>query len=219
MKEERGTKGLEEDQQKPLLYEDLPSKVKEHFDDMKGKFRAHFRQLIPIETLGKHEKRTYRYLGFILVEYDRDVMRNLKEGMFLAVPNFQCVPDKGKYSFTIFETLRILPRHFGLEGLHIGTYYPFQTAIMVEVAKDWESSDTSTKMVNMEVLPINYNVDVDMDGGEPQIYFVKQWTNPIPGARVWLLGETLLLKLYNGDIPEKIYNLDLSLQVQNKMEA
>lgn len=218
-------RGLEEKHKLPL-YEDLPLEIKKYFDDMNGKFRAYFRQLVPIETIRRREKRTYGYLGFILVEYDRDVMRNLKEGMFLVAPNFQCNPVKGRYSFTIFETLRILPRHFGLEGLHVGTYYPFQTAIMAEVAKDWETTDTSTKMVSIEVLPINYDINLVIDKNENKlrISFEKQWTNPILGAKVWLLGETLLLKLYNGSIPESVYKLkldedDILTKLKNEISA
>jgi hypothetical protein len=103
------------------------------FTDFDGKFKARLAAVMPRFFSGGDDSKvtgtSARYQCRIKIEYQKDLMGLLEEGMLLAVKNFKPA-DAGVQRFTLMEISRVWPEHFGLRGLSDHGYYPMQFEII-----------------------------------------------------------------------------------------
>jgi hypothetical protein len=90
------------------------------FTDFNGKFHARLAAVVPRSFGGGEESKvtgtSARYLCRVKIEYQKDLMGLLEEGMLLAVKNFKQAGE-GSERLTLMEISRVWPEHFGLRGL------------------------------------------------------------------------------------------------------
>ena len=174
-----------------------------YFTDFDGRFVARLssvsavrRSEAPSEATGISAK----YECKIKVEYQRDLMGLLEEGMLLAVRNFKSSRHGGR-RFTLLEVSRIGPEHYGLRGLPDHAYYPYQFEIIQQSVKDWETDDRATMMIQLSAIPLNYDLIIDEGGG---IHYVKGFTYPVIAERVYILNRDTVHQMYNRVILERM---------------
>jgi len=138
------------------------------FTDFDGKFRARLAAVIPRFFGGEADSKvtgtSARYQCRIKIEYQKDLMGLLEEGMLLAVRNFKQAGEGAK-RYTLMEISRVWPEHFGLRGLSDHGYYPMQFEIIEQSEDDWQTDDTSTMMIQINAIPINYDLVMRSKGG------------------------------------------------------
>ena len=112
------------------------------FTDFEGRFHGRLSAVIPkraqIPVESKLAGISARYDCRVKVEYQRDLMGLLEEGMLLAVKNFK---EGGDERCSLMEVSRIWPEHFGLRGLSEHGYYPMQFEIIEQSEADWGTND------------------------------------------------------------------------------
>lgn len=140
-----------------------------------------------------------RYECRIKVEYHKDVMGLIEEGMLVAVRNFKSTSTHQRYSLMVIS--RIWPEHYGLKGLTDHSYYPMQFEIIQQSVNDWDTSDKSTMMVQISALPINYDLILDVDK-EPR--YEKGFTYPVVAAEALILNREMISHMYNQRILAKL---------------
>src|SRR3989442_15255890 len=140
-----------------------------------------------------------RYECRIKVEYHKDIMGLIEEGMLVAVRNFKSNPKDQRHSLMVIS--RVWPDHYGLKGLSENSYYPMQFEIIQQSVRDWETSDKSTMMVQIIALPINYDLLIDGDG-EPK--YEKGFSYPVIAAEANILNRDMISHMYNKRILAKI---------------
>ncbi len=177
--------------------------VRTYFTDFDGKFRARLAAVIPRFFGGGADSKvsgtSARYQCRVKIEYQKDLMGLLEEGMLLAVRNFkQASEDAERY--TLMEISRVWPEHFGLRGLSDHGYYPMQFEIIEQSEGDWQTDDTSTMMIQIDAIPINY--DLIMKGSEFE--FVKGFSYPVVGSHAYLLNSTMINCMYNKQITDQL---------------
>jgi hypothetical protein len=150
------------------------------------------------QTEGRFAGISARYHCIVKIEYQSEIMRLLEEGMLLAVRNFKSVPGSGR--FTLLEISKILPEHYGLRGLSDQSYYPMQFEIIEQAVPDWLTDDRSTMIVQVNSIPINYDLITGQDGPE----FVKGFSFPVPGEEALVLSSKMIDKMYNESVLEKM---------------
>ncbi|HDM05687.1 MAG TPA: ATP-binding protein [Candidatus Aenigmarchaeota archaeon] len=132
--------------------------------------------------------------------------------MILAVRNFK---SKGGERYTLMEVSRFWPEHFGLKGVSDSLYYPIQREIIEQSAKDWDKSDSSTMMIRINAVPLNYDLVIE----ENDLEFEKGWTFPIIGEEVKILNERAIGYLFNKGVLTKLLRKDkVSLEDWKKCE-
>ena len=141
-----------------------------------------------------------RYQCRIKVEYQKDLMGLLEEGMLLAVKNFKQAL-LGEERYTLMEISRVWPEHFGLRGLSDHGYYPMQFEIIEQSEADWLTDDRSTMMIQIDAIPINYDLVI---GGNCDYKFVKGFSYPVVGSPVYILNGEMINRMYNQKITEKL---------------
>ena len=133
------------------------------FTDFNGRFRARLAAVVPRYFGGgegtKVTGTSARYQCRVKLEYQKDLMGLLEEGMLLAVRNFKQA-SSGAKRYTLMEISRVWPEHFGLRGLSDHGYYPMQFEIIEQSEDDWQTDDTSTMMIQIDAIPINYDLIV-----------------------------------------------------------
>jgi hypothetical protein len=143
------------------------------FTNFDGKFHARLAAVIPRYFGGAEETKlsgtSARYQCRIKVEYQKDLMGLLEEGMLLAVKNFKHAGQESE-RFTLMEISRVWPEHFGLRGLSDHGYYPMQFEIIEQSEEDWQTDDKSTMMIQIDAIPINYDLIVN---SQCEFEFVK----------------------------------------------
>jgi uncharacterized protein len=173
-----------------------------YFTDFDGRFKARLAAVTPaFMPAATHELTgiSARYDCRIKVEYHKDVMSLIEEGMLVAVRNFKSNLKEQRYSLMVIS--RIWPEHYGLKGLSEHSYYPMQFEIIQQSVNDWDTSDKSTMMVQISALPINY--DLVLDGnGEPK--YEKGFTYPVIAAEAHILNRDMISHMYNQRILAKI---------------
>jgi len=172
------------------------------FTDFSGKFRARLAAVIP-RSLGtgtdsKVTGTTARYQCRIKIKYQKDLMGLLEEGMLLAVKNFKRT-NQGLERYTLMEISRVWPEHFGLRGLSDHGYYPMQFEIIEQSEEDWQTNDTSTMMIQIDSIPINYDL-VLRNKGEAD--FIKGFSYPVVGSNAYLLNSEMINRMYNKRITD-----------------
>jgi len=124
----------------------------------------------------------------------------LEEGMLLAVKNFKPA-EVGAERYTLMEISRVWPEHFGLRGLSDHGYYPMQFEIIEQSEADWQSNDTSTMMIQIDAIPINYDLIIR---GDCDFEFVKGFSYPVVGSPIFLLSSEMINRMYNKKIAAEL---------------
>jgi len=141
-----------------------------------------------------------RYQCRVKIEYQKDLMGLLEEGMLVASKNFKHA-DANTERFTLMEISRVWPEHFGLRGLSDHGYYPMQFEIIEQSEEDWQTNDTSTMMIQIDAIPINYDLII---GGDCKFEFVKGFSYPVVGSSIYVLNSDMINRMYNQKIAEKL---------------
>jgi len=177
---------------------------REYFTDFDGRFRGRLSAVIPqrfgVPTESKFAGISARYECRIKVEYQKDLMGLLEEGMLLAVRNFRA-PGKGGERYTLMEVSRVWPEHFGLRGLSDQGYYPMQFEIIEQSEADWKTDDHATMMVQIGAIPVNYDL-VLSDEGETD--FEKGFSYPVVASEAHILNSRMINHMYNHRIVQKL---------------
>lgn len=180
-----------------------PAEDKKYFTDFDGRFIARLGAVIPVrrsETPSETTGISSKYDCRIKVEYQKDLMSLLEEGMLAAVRNFKSGQNNGK-RFTLLEISRIGPEHFGLTGLSSHSYYPYQFEIIQQSVEDWATDDKSTMMIQLSTIPLNHDLIV---GGNGDAEYVKGFTYPVVGEIVRILNKDTIHQMYNKSILERM---------------
>jgi hypothetical protein len=182
----------------------LDEHQRNYFVDFDSRFKARLSAVIPTRTpegaIGKTLGASARYACEIKVEYHRDLMRLVEEGMLLATRNFKSMPgSEGR--FTLTEISRIHPEHYGLRGLSDQSYYPMQFEIIQQSVSDWDSNDKSTMMIQITSIPINYDLIIKPD---QQPEYVRGFSYPIVAEHAYLLNKDMINRMYNKRILDKL---------------
>ena len=171
------------------------------FTDFEGKFHARLAAVMPRYAGGdggdsKVTGTSARYQCRVKIEYQKDLMGLLEEGMLLAVKNFKPTSE-GAERFTLMEISRVWPEHFGLSGLSNHGYYPMQFEIIEQSEEDWQTDDKSTMMIQIDAIPINY--DLIIKGG-CTFEFAKGFSYPVVGSPILVLNSAMINHMYNQKI-------------------
>ncbi|MCW4003094.1 MAG: ATP-binding protein [Candidatus Bathyarchaeota archaeon] len=175
------------------------------FTDFEGKFHARLAAVMPRYAGGdggdsKVTGTSARYQCRVKIEYQKDLMGLLEEGMLLAVKNFK--PScEGAERYTLMEISRVWPEHFGLSGLSNHGYYPMQFEIIEQSAEDWQTDDKSTMMIQIDAIPINY--DLIIKNG-CTFEFVKGFSYPVVGSPIFVLNSEMINRMYNQKIAAQL---------------
>jgi uncharacterized protein len=172
------------------------------FTDFSGKFHARLAAVVPRSFGGGEDSKvtgtSARYQCRVKIEYQKELMGLLEEGMLLAVKNFKQIGE-GSERFTLMEISRVWPEHFGLRGLSDQGYYPMQFEIIEQSEADWQTDDKSTMMIQIDAVPINYDLFVD---GLCDFKFEKGFSYPVVGSSVYLLSSDMINRMYNKKITD-----------------
>ncbi len=169
------------------------------FTDFDGKFNGRLSAVIPRMTVAESKFVSAKYDCRVKVEYQKDLMGLLEEGMLLAVGNFK--PCGSGERYTLMEVSRVWPEHFGLRGLRDSSYYPMQFEIIQQSEGDWETNDRSTMMIQISSIPINYDLFLN-EGGECE--FKKGFSYPVIASEAYILNSTMINRMYNQTIVDKM---------------
>jgi DNA helicase HerA-like ATPase len=174
------------------------------FTDFDGKFRARLAAVVPRSFGGGEEAKvtgtSARYQCRVKIEYQRDLMGLLEEGMLLAVKNFKRVVANSE-RYTLMEISRVWPEHFGLRGLSDHGYYPMQFEIIEQSEEDWQTDDTSTMMIQIDAIPINYDLIIS---GDCKFEFAKGFSYPVVGSPIYVLNSEMINRMYNQKIAARL---------------
>ncbi len=180
----------------------LEEKPSNYFTDFGGRFRARLSSVTPVfMPVATHELTgtSSRYECRVKVEYHKDIMGLIEEGMLVAVRNFKSNDKQQRYSLMVIS--RVWPEHYGLKGLSEHSYYPMQFEIIQQSVNDWETSDKSTMMVQISALPINYDLITD---SRPEPKYEKGFSYPVIAAEALVLSRELIGHMYNQRIVTKL---------------
>ncbi len=174
------------------------------FTDFSRKFHARLSHVIPRYFAGGEESKfagmSARYEGRIKVEYQKDLMGLLEEGMLIAVKNFKQT-EKDTERYTLMEVSRVWPEHFGLRGLSDHGYYPMQFEIIEQSEADWQTNDKATMMIQISSIPINYDLTLAQ---QDECKFIKGFSYPIVASEAYILNSQLINRMYNQKITKKM---------------
>jgi len=180
----------------------LEVELSRHFTDLDHRFDARLSAVLAVrraevsaETTGFSAKYECR----VKVQYQKDLMGLLEEGMLLAVRNFKAKKHDNK-RFTLLEISRIGPEHFGLRGLSDTSYYPYQFEIIEQSMSDWDTDDKATMIIQISAIPLNY--DLIINGNDQQ--YVKGFTYPVVGERVFILSKSTIHRMYNRQLLQEL---------------
>ena len=180
----------------------LEEKTSRYFTDFDGRFRARLSHVTPaFIPAATHELTgtSSRYDCRIKVEYNKDIMGLIEEGMLVAVRNFKSSQRQRRHSLMVVS--RVWPEHYGLKGLSESSYYPMQFEIIQQSVKDWDTSDKSTMMVQISAIPINYDLIIDGDA-EPK--YERGFSYPVIAAEAQILNRDMIGHMYNQRILAKL---------------
>jgi hypothetical protein len=184
------------------------------FTNFDNRFNARLAAVIPRFFASTEDTKlagtSARYQGRIKVEYQKDLMALLEEGMLLAVRNFKQA-EKGSERYTLMEMSRVWPEHFGLRGLSDHGYYPMQFEIIEQSEEDWQTNDKTTMMIQIDAIPINYDLILDE---KCEFTFVKGFSYPVVGCPCYVLNSAMINRIYNQKIAEKL-GVDASKTVED----
>ena len=176
------------------------------FTDFEGKFKARLSAVIPshIMTTSENAPISAKYDCRIKVQYHKDIMSLLEEGMIFAVKNFKnkLEANKVKDRYTLLVASRIWPEHYGLRAISDHTYYPMQFEVIEQSVTDWDTDDKSTMMIQISAIPVNYDLVVNNNANDSFSY-VKGFSYPLIGDEVYLLNANTVMEMYNRKVLDK----------------
>ena len=176
------------------------------FTDYNGKFKARLSAVIPAQasTVSENAPISAKYNCRIKVQYHKDIMSLVEEGMIFAVRNFRTkIQDDQVFDrYTLLVASRIWPDHYGLKAISDHTYYPMQFEVIEQSVTDWDTEDMSTMMIQISAIPVNY--DLVLDSQSSSYKYVKGFSYPIIGDEVFLLNANTVMEMYNRKIIEKM---------------
>ena len=174
------------------------------FTDFNGRLHARLAAVVPRFFGGGDDSKvtgtSARYQCRVKIEYQKDLMGLLEEGMLLAVKNFKHA-EENVARYTLMEISRVWPEHFGLRGLSDHGYYPMQFEIIEQSEEDWQTNDTSTMMIQIDAIPINYDLIIR---GDCDFEFVKGFSYPVVGSSIYILSSEMINRMYNQKISEEL---------------
>ena len=174
------------------------------FTNFNSKFHARLSQVIPRQFGAAEESKfagmSARYECRIKVEYQKELMGLLEEGMLVAVKNFKPT-EKDTERYTLMEISRVWPEHFGLRGLSDHGYYPMQFEIIEQSEADWQTNDKATMMIQISAIPINYDLTLNQDN---ECKFIKGFSYPLIASEAHILNSQMINRMYNQKITEKL---------------
>jgi DNA helicase HerA-like ATPase len=109
------------------------------------------------------------------------------------------------------EVSRVWPEHFGLRGLSDHGYYPMQFEIIEQSEDDWQTDDTSTMMIQIDAIPINYDLILN---SKCEFRFEKGFSYPVAGSPCRVLNSEMINRMYNQKIAEQL-GVDTSKTVED----
>jgi uncharacterized protein len=180
------------------------------FTDFDGRFKGRLSAVIParIENTSENAPISAKYDCRIKVEYHKDIMSLVEEGMILAIKNFKSKFNNQQSNinrFSLFVISRIWPDHYGMRGLSDSTYYPMQFEVIEQSVVDWDTDDKATMMIQISAIPINYDLLVNNTrDGEIKCEYVKGFSYPIIGDTVFLLNAKTVSQMYNQKVMKKM---------------
>lgn len=180
----------------------LDAELNRHFTDFEGRFDGRLAAVYAVKRADVSAETTgfsAKYECRVKAQYQKDLMGLLEEGMLLAVRNFKSKRHVGK-RFTLLEISRIGPEHFGLRGLSDQNYYPYQFEIIEQSVGDWDTDDKATMMIQLSAIPLNYDLIVEGNGQQ----YVKGFTYPVVGERVFILNKATIHRMYNLKLLEEL---------------
>lgn len=185
------------------------------FTNFENRFQARLAAVMPRYAGGegndsKVTGTSARYQCRVKIEYQKDLMGLLEEGMLLAVKNFKPAM-LGAKRFTLMEISRVWPEHFGLRGLSDHGYYPMQFEIIEQSEADWQTDDKSTMMIQIDAIPINYDLIIKDDC---TFDFAKGFSYPVVGSPVLLLNSEMINRMYNQKIAAQL-GIDTAKSVED----
>jgi DNA helicase HerA-like ATPase len=188
---------------------------KECFTDFEDKFHARLAAVMPryAGSDGGDSKVTgtsARYQCRVKIEYQKDLMGLLEEGMLLAVKNFKPAIS-GTERYTLMEISRVWPEHFGLRGLSDHGYYPMQFEIIEQSEADWQTDDKSTMMIQIDAIPINYDLIITSGC---TFEFAKGFSYPVVGSPILILNSEMINRMYNQKIAAQL-GIDTAKSVED----
>ena len=184
------------------------------FTDFEGRFNARLAAVIPRYFAASEETKatgtSARYQCRVKVEYQKDLMGLLEEGMLLAVKNFKHTKLNCE-RYTLMEISRVWPEHFGLRGISDHGYYPMQFEIIEQSEDDWQTDDKSTMMIQIDAIPINYDLILSE---KCKFEFEKGFSYPVIGSSSYILNGEMINRMYNQKIAEQL-GVDTSKTVED----
>jgi uncharacterized protein len=203
------------------------------FTDLNGILKARLSAVIPNRSGNNFGNEnapiSAKYDCRIKLQYHKNVMSSVEEGMIFAVRNFKNknlqLKDDGqlKQIYTLLVASRIWPDHYGLRGISDHTYYPMQFEVIEQSVEDWDTDDKSTMMIQLSTIPINYDLVVTVDknkDNEIKYEYIRGFSYPIIGDSVFLLNAKTVSQMYNQKVLKKMnVQMDsLPLEVQKSLK-
>jgi len=178
----------------------VEERLKKFFTDFDGTFDARLSNVFVSRAEADEQFGTSSpYMCRVKAQYSRDLLRLLDDGMLLAVRNFRS--DDLRERYTLLEVVRFWPEHFGLRGVRDYQYFPMQFEVIQQSVEDWETSDKTTMMIQLETIPINYDFIL---GGDEEPRFERGFSYPTVGSQVHILNREMIKEMYNREIPKKL---------------
>ena len=188
------------------------------FTDFNGKFHGRLSNVFA-RQLGSSKDSKFtgissRYEARIKVEYQKDLMGLLEEGMLLAIRNFKRT-EPGFERFTLVEISRVWPEHFGLRGLSDHSYYPMLFEIIEQSEADWQTDDKTTMVIQISAIPINYDITLHSNS---KCKFTKGFSYPVIASPAYILNSNLINHMYNQGMTEKIATVPIETTQEAKRD-
>jgi DNA helicase HerA-like ATPase len=197
------------------------------FTDFDGILKARLSAVIPNRSSNNFGNEnapiSAKYDCRIKVQYHKNIMSLIEEGMIFAVRNFKnktsnINPDIYQEKYTLLVASRIWPDHYGLRGISDHTYYPMQFEVIEQSVTDWDTEDNSTMMIQISAIPINYDLVVTVNQNKEIEYeYEKGFTYPVIGDSVYLLNAKTVSQMYNQKVLKKM-NIDLNTLTYSEQE-
>ncbi len=198
------------------------------FTDFNGILKARLSAVIPNRSSNNFGNEnapiSAKYDCRVKVQYHKNIMSLMEEGMIFAVRNFKnknSVNDSSdiyQEKYTLLVASRIWPDHYGLRGISDHTYYPMQFEVIEQSVSDWDTEDNSTMMIQVSAIPINYDLVVTVnEKKELQYEYEKGFTYPVIGDSVFLLNAKTVSHMYNQKVLKKM-NIDLNALTLSEQE-
>jgi uncharacterized protein len=203
------------------------------FTDLNGILKARLSAVIPSRSSNNFGNEnapiSAKYDCRIKLQYHKNIMSSIEEGMIFAVKNFKNKNNKSKDDgqlkqiYTLLVASRIWPDHYGLRGISDHTYYPMQFEVIEQSVEDWDTDDKSTMMIQLSTIPINYDLVVTIDrqkDNEINYEYIRGFSYPVIGDSVFLLNAKTVSQMYNQKVLKKMNaQMDsLPLEVQKSLK-